>query len=201
MNNGKSPENEAPHSRLVPAEKRGDTNGMELSRVPNLEYVRRTLSDFPAHTSLPAGSDIMRKALWRASVSYRWLKMWRVTRNLEKILREYERDMRALLEQSRSQSAFYSIPAIEMERHCYLTSSDNDALDELERVLKTAANNYPSLGDRMRVVTVGFRRAKEYTKLFFPQSDPDLLREAERQYHDGELMDLETFINGVQRVR
>jgi hypothetical protein len=136
----------------------------------------------------------------RSTPSYplQLILLWRTSRRFEKVERKLEGAWATLQQSARSRSGFYRVEA-EYRENLDVGCIEKAAI-EVSACLDAVSGRFPRLVARTKLTLAKIEQLARNIRCVFPVDDKDRLRQSERNYQDGELLDFESFLNEVQRV-
>jgi hypothetical protein len=184
--------------------KKSDSTGdMQIAQAPKLACEREALSEIAIRCAKTAQRSL-------GFPFWRWLRVFvskvecqarmiRLAKRFEECAKRSNSVWFEMLEEAKTRKGFFARDEALVERVWRDAAEAEADYAEMESQLAELRKNYPRQVSRMFVAIERMRRihCNNIPKLF-PKANPKMREIARRHYDEGTLMDLETFINGLQ---
>lgn len=187
---------------LSPLEIVGDNEYMYASHVADLSELSSSaskLADADAYfREHPRARKFMRKL-------YGWSLWWqfrRLAQRTEDLVKKSERLWRAQLQEVRKQKpGFYVFDEAYAKQYHEQSKERLKVLCEIENSMRDLSEIHAKYADRVALAIDKLKKYEvHYQGLLIPRVNEDVLRDSEERYAQGQLLDVETFVNGLQGI-
>lgn len=168
---------------------------MHATALSQFEQLLQAMVDVREQT------DRARRAL-QQSLSYplNWLRMWRIAAKVERVRARTQSAWEDVRTFHRSANGFFALPA-ECGRLLHQVRGLRDEVRESLNCDELLISIFPSQGVRIRDAKTGILKLCDDIIAVVPQDNPTAIENAKRQHERGELLDFETFANGLLGVQ